>query len=66
MENETYQATVTFDFSDIKDTDTVTGAALILHGAVYPSSAENKTLVIVKEGNTTYDESAAARYTFRE
>lgn len=64
LENETYQATVTFDFSDIKDTDTVTGAALILHGAVYPSSAENKTLVIVKEGNTTYDESAAARYTF--
>lgn len=62
--DETYQATVTFDLSDIKDTDNVTKAELILHGAVYPSSAENKRLVIVKEGNTTYDESTASRYTF--
>lgn len=62
--NDTYQSVVTFDFSDISPEASITKAELVLHGAVYPESAGEKRLVIVKEGNTTYDEASASRYTF--
>lgn len=56
LSDETYRSLIRFDFPDLLDTDTVTGARLILHMKSSPAYADSKSIVALFEPSNTWNQ----------
>jgi len=62
--NDTRQAVIKFDFSDLKEGDSITSARLVLYSRVLPSFSGEKRLIILKEPTNTWSSDQSTWNTF--
>lgn len=64
LENDTRQAVIKFNFSDLKEGDRITSAKLVLYSRALPSFSGEKRLIIIKEPTNTWSSEEATWNTF--